>query len=139
MPMNPDDIVKYKSLYLQTSWGYLNMLQKNVAFLQKGPQEEKAIDASHLAAHSLKSQSNLMGYNQIGKIAGQMEEVFKAVKEKTFVLNNDILDVIISALRKVHFSLEQIAENGNEVDMAEESGKLNGLFKQSGEDSKKME
>lgn len=131
--MNPDDIVKYKSLYLQTSWGYLNMLQKNVAFLLKDPQEEKAIDASHLAAHSLKSQSALMGYNQIGKIAGQMEEVFRAVKEKTFVLQNDLLGVVLSALSKIHFSLEQIAENGAEVDMTDEANKLDALFKQTTE------
>ncbi len=61
MSMNQDDITKYKSLYLQTSWGYLNMLRKNVAFLLKGGKNETALDAAHLSAHSLKSQSILNG------------------------------------------------------------------------------
>jgi chemotaxis protein histidine kinase CheA len=129
MSMDPGDVVKYKGLYLQTSWGYLNMLQKNVAFLQKGDKTETLIDGSYLAAHSLKSQSLLMGYGQTGKLAGQMEEILRAAKEKRFVLNEEILTVIVSALGKIHQSLDKIAANDVEVDMTEESQKLEELFK----------
>lgn len=128
--MNPDDIVKYKSLYLQTSWGYLNMLMKNGAFLTKGPQTDTIIDSSYLAAHSLKSQSTLMGYNQIGKLSGVIEQILKAKKEKTGELNNEMLDVILAGLKKIQASLTQIAENGSEVDMNEEIVKLEKFVKQ---------
>jgi chemotaxis protein histidine kinase CheA len=128
MSMNPDDIVKYKSLYLQTSWGYLNMLQKNNAFLMKDQKNKTAIDASHLASHSLKSQSILMGYTQIGKLAGQMEDIFKAAKENRFNLTPEILIIINSVLRKIHDSLEKIAESQLEVNMSDESEKLEKLF-----------
>ncbi len=128
--MNPDDIVKYKSLYLQTSWGYLNMLMKNGAFLTKGPQTDTIIDSSYLAAHSLKSQSTLMGYNQIGRLSGIIEQIFKAKKEKTLELNNEMLDVILAGLKKVQASLTQIAENGTEVEMNEEIEKLEKFVKQ---------
>lgn len=125
--MNQEDIVKYKSLYLQTSWGYLNMLRKNVAFLLKGTQVETAVDASHLASHSLKSQSILMGYTQIGKFSGILEELFKATKDKAIVLNNETLEIMLTGLRKVQDSLSQIAENGDEVDLSEENTKLEGV------------
>lgn len=130
MPMDPDDVVKYKSLYLQTSWGYLNMLMKNGAFLTKGPQTDGIIDSSYLAAHSLKSQSILMGYNQIGKLSGVIEQILKAKKENTGELNNEMLDVILSGLKKVQESLRQIAENGSEVAMSEEIEKLEKFVKQ---------
>ena len=129
MPMNHEDVVKYKSLYLQTSWGYLNMLQKNVGFLLNGVQSENVIESLHLAAHSLKSQSILMGYNQIGQFSGLLEQIFKAAKEKAFVPNNEILELILKGLSNVHLSLSQIAENGTEVDMSETITKIEGLYK----------
>jgi chemotaxis protein histidine kinase CheA len=129
MPMNHEDVVKYKSLYLQTSWGYLNMLQKNVGFLLNGVQSENVIESLHLAAHSLKSQSILMGYNQIGQFSGLLEQIFKAAKEKSFVPNNEILDLILNGLNNVHLSLTQIAENGTEVDMSETITKIEGMYK----------
>lgn len=131
MAMNPEDIVKYKSLYLQTSWGYLNMLQKNVAFLLKDVQNVNAIDASHIAAHSLKSQSILMGYNHIGNFAALLEEIFKAVKDKKYSIPHEILDGISTGLKKVHISLTQIAENGTEVEMAEDIAFLENMYKNS--------
>lgn len=127
MSMNPEDIIKYKSLYLQTSWGYLNMLQKNVAFLLKDPKIENAIDSCHLASHSLKSQSLLMGFEQIGKLSGIMEEVFKKAKEKTAELNSEILGVILKGLDDIHLSLTQIAENGNEVIMTDVIAQLENI------------
>lgn len=128
MSMNPDDVVKYKSLYLQTSWGYLNMLQKNIAFLINDQHNMSATDASHLAAHSLKSQSYLMGFNQIGKLSGQMEEIFRAAKDGNFTVSQEVLNVMSSALKKIHDSLEKIAESQLEVDMSEESEKLSKIF-----------
>jgi chemotaxis protein histidine kinase CheA len=129
MPMNHEDVVKYKSLYLQTSWGYLNMLQKNVGFLLNGVQSDNVIESLHLAAHSLKSQSILMGYNQIGQFSGLLEQIFKAAKEKAFVPNNEILELILKGLSNVHLSLSQIAENGTEVDMSDTVTKIEGLYK----------
>ncbi|HUQ84946.1 MAG TPA: Hpt domain-containing protein [Candidatus Limnocylindrales bacterium] len=127
--MNPEDIIKYKSLYLQTSWGYLNMLMKNVAFLMNGPQTEPIIDGSYLAAHSLKSQSALMGYEQIGKISGIVEQILKLTKEKTLELNQEKLEIILNGLRKVQLSLTQIAENKDEAEMSDEIKNLETLLK----------
>ena len=129
MAMNQEDITQYKSLYLQTSWGYLNMLRKNVAFLLKGTQAENALDSAHLAAHSLKSQSILMGYNQIGKISEEMEKIFNETKENKTMLKESTLRIILSGLKKVQISLAQISENGGEVDMIEEINKLGELIK----------
>lgn len=134
--MNPEDIIKYKSLYLQTSWGYLNMLQKNNAFLLLDQKNISAIEASHLAAHSLKSQSLLMGYSQIGKLSGQMEEIFKAAKDGKFNITKDILNIFSSVIKKIHDSLEKISESQLEIDMSEESNKLKELFNISIDDNK---
>jgi chemotaxis protein histidine kinase CheA len=129
MSMNPEDIIKYKSLYLQTSWGYLNMLQKNVGFLLKDNQNAGSIDSCHLAAHSLKSQSVLMGFENIGKFSGLMEEIFKAAKEKTYSLNNSVLEIMLNGLKNVHLSLTQIAENGTEVTMTDVIAQLENVKK----------
>ncbi len=120
MAMNPDDVIKYKSLYLQTSWGYLNMLRRNVSFLLRGTQMQNAVEAAHLAAHSLKSQSILMGYGQIGELSGKMEQIFRISKEQNIFPENQILELMLETLKKVQISLTQISENGTEVDMSEE-------------------
>ncbi len=127
--MNQDDITKYKSLYLQTSWGYLNMLRKNLAFIQNGTQKDNVVESAHLAAHSLKSQSILMGYNQIGELSEKMEKLFKAVMEKSFVLDDATLGVMLSGLKKIQSSLAQISENGQDLDMSEEINELDSTIK----------
>lgn len=124
MAMNEGDITKYKSLYLQTSWGYLNMLRKNVAFLLKGVKAEHAVDSAHLAAHSLKSQSILMGYMQIGKLSERIEKILQASKENTLILDKLVLQIMLDGLAKVQLSLTNIADNGDEVDMGTEIDEL---------------
>lgn len=130
MPMDHEDIIKFKSLYLQTSWGYLNMLLKNMAFLQKGKAAESVIDGSHLASHSLKSQSLLMGYDQVGKLSELIEKIFKKTKEKSFTLDPKTLDTILAGLNKIQLSLTQIADNGDEAEMNEEISNLEAVIKQ---------
>ncbi len=124
MPMNPDDVTKFKSLYLQTAWGYLNMLNKSIAFLLKGEQTKEAVESAHLAAHSLKSQSLLMGYVQIGTMQGEMEKIFNDCKEKLTVPDNTTMDIILSGLKKIQTSLLQISDSGKEMDMSDEIKKL---------------
>lgn len=126
--MNHDDVIKYKSLYLQTSWGYLNMLRKNIAFLQKGTKAQHSIDAAHLAAHSLKSQSNLMGYTQLGQLSEVMEKIFKANKDNVLILDSFTLEIIHDALKELQLSLSQIADNGQEIDLKGEIEKLNTII-----------
>lgn len=124
MSMTQNDVVKYKSLYLQTSWGYLAMLRKNIAFLLSDTQIDKALEAVHLASHSLKSQSILMGYNQIGKFSKQMEVIFNKGKEEVLIPDKITLSIILNGLNKVQLSLSQISSGGQEVDMSEEIKKL---------------
>lgn len=120
MSMNQEDIIKYKSLYLQTSWGYLNMLRKNSAFLLKKTRKGNAVDAAHLAAHSLKSQSILMGYDQIGKISERMEKIFSIQKDNSTDLEDSTLKIIMSSLHRIQLSLTRISEKGTEIDMTDE-------------------
>lgn len=125
--MTQEDIIKYKSLYLQTSWGYLNMLRKSIAFLIQGSQARPVLNSAHLAAHSLKSQSILMGYNQIGELSKILEGIFKAENKNINVTDKIALEIILKALAKVQLSLTQISENGKEIDMSEEINKLKSL------------
>ncbi|HSW48180.1 MAG TPA: Hpt domain-containing protein [Candidatus Saccharimonadales bacterium] len=122
--MNNEDIIKYKSLYLQTSWGYLNMLRKNIAFLLHGRSATSAVDSAHLAAHSLKSQSILMGYTKIGELCEEMEHIFQESKQNSAVPDEEILKIMLESLKTIQLSLTQISENAKELDLSEETDRL---------------
>ena len=83
MLLSQDDINKYKPLYLSTAKDYLKNMQIHISNLLKNEQKEIAIKQIHIDAHSLKSQSQVMGYNNISKISEIIEHNFnKYEKEK---------------------------------------------------------
>lgn len=126
MPLSTDDIVKYKNLYLQTARNYLQNMQLNISFLLKKEQSETSVRQVHIDAHSLKSQSQIMGYNHIAKISEIIEKLFNKHENENAQIRKDILIQIQADLSRLHDSLTEIERQGKELDL---TGVINKLEK----------
>lgn len=117
MPLSPDDIIKYKNLYLQTARNYLENMQLNISFLLKKEQAETALKQVYIDAHSLKSQSQIMGYNHVAKVSEIIENIFNKRGNENTSVNKNTLILIQADLSRLQDSLTEIEKHGKELDL----------------------
>lgn len=127
MALSSDDIIKYKNLYLQTARNYLQNLQLNISFLLKKEQADTAIKQAHIDAHSLKSQSQMMGYNHIAKVSEIIEYIFNRQEKENAQIRKDVLIQIQADLSRLQDSLAEIEKQGKELDLSVVIDKLEKL------------
>ena len=124
MLLSQDDINKYKTLYLSTAKDYLKNMQMHISHLLKSEQKEVAITQIHIDAHSLKGQSQVMGYNNIAKISEIIEYTFNKNEKENIEVKHDTLIKIQKALSALLDSTTQIEKTGKELDLKEIINKL---------------
>ena len=118
MPLSDIDIIKYKKLYLETAKNYLENMQLNISFLLKGEQIKNAIKQVHIDAHSLKSQSKIMGYENFATLTEIIEYLFNKEEKENIIMPNDLLIKIQSDITGLMDSLKEIEQTGKELDLS---------------------
>ncbi len=92
MPFSQEDQLKYKALYLQTAREYVKALEENLTKLNTPDETKDIIDTLHRDAHSLKGQSEMMGYHAVGALSLLMENIFRTKVEKNLDLTPEIIN-----------------------------------------------
>lgn len=77
--MPNDDLSKYKDLYLKTAKEYLSKI--DVSFESSSTNPQQAVEDLYIDVHSLRGQSNTMGYIAAAKLCEPVEEKLKVMKE----------------------------------------------------------
>lgn len=114
--MDSNDLSSFKGLYLKTARDYIVSMKDNVDRLKANHQDQQAITDMHIIAHSLKSQSLVMGYSKMGKGSEQIEKIFSAIKNGGKVVTPILLDQISSVIEKFIESLSHIETTDTEID-----------------------
>lgn len=119
MPLSHSDIQKYKKLFLQSANNYAENMQENIAFLINRQHVFTAIKQVHLDAHSLKSQSTLMGYGQMAKLAEIIEFLFNKEEKEGEHIKHSVLIKIQADVARLIDSLKEIEKNDREMDLTD--------------------
>ncbi|MEK7572221.1 MAG: Hpt domain-containing protein [Patescibacteria group bacterium] len=128
MDITPEDKMKYKPLYVRTARAYINDMQQQIAILLKEPHNTEAIGIIHMAAHSLGSQSLVMGYSSIGELARLIEKIFRAKKDTRETIESEILASINVCVKRMIVSLYEIEKTGEELALTTEIKQLTSLL-----------
>ena len=118
------DISQYRDLYLQTAPDLVNAMQQYLNDLAKNSNDKKTVFELYRAAHSLKSQSLMMGYAQLGLANRMMEALFKKINEGKQTFSNAILTLAAEIVSHMKNSLDQIKNYNKEADLKEDIKKL---------------
>ncbi len=113
------DLHEYKTLYLKTSQDLVELLQKSLGVLSTTSLDAEATSEAHRAAHSLKSQSMVMGYMQIGLSSRALEILLAKIKQKELVPTSELLDEMHKTVVAISRSLAEIKSHKPEVTMSE--------------------
>jgi chemotaxis protein histidine kinase CheA len=125
--MPVDELKKYKNLYLQTAAQYVESIKTSSNSLTKDPKNTDAIKQLHIDSHSLKSQSLMMQYNNIGHFCEVVEKAMAQVIEANQEVPPQVLSLIQEGIGGVEKALKEIEANDTEVDLTEVTNKLNEL------------
>lgn len=118
------DLAQYRELYLKTSRDLLTEMQTQLTRLTNDQEDAEAIAIFHRTAHSLKSQSLVMGYEQIGNVSRQLEALFLLFKEKELSLNQTYIDMVTTIISHIEHAILDIEKSEHEPDLSEDIKEL---------------
>lgn len=103
------DLNSYKDLYFKTSLEYLYQLKNNLKQYQSGNGVMNSVEFElYRLAHTLKGQSNFMGYTNFGDLCSLLTKIFLEIKDKKisltpemFIVVNASIDTLINANSKL--------------------------------------
>ena len=118
--MQPDELAQYKPLFLQTAWDYLRQLETSIDFLRENTHQKEAIVSAHISAHSLKSQSIVMNYEETAKLCHELEQLFSLLKDTEERLSSDDLVKLTGVVMSLKEAVSAISADHTEPDMTAE-------------------
>ena len=111
------DLSQYRELYLKTSQDLIIEMKTQLDKLKVTITDTAAIEVLHRTAHSLKSQSLVMGYQQIGTVNRQLEALFLLFKQKELTITIEYIDMIIHIVEHIEKALVLINSSEHEPDL----------------------
>lgn len=114
------DYAEYKPLFIKTAWEYMRDLETGIDALQNNPLNEQALETLHISAHSLKSQSLVMGYEQFAHTAHELEKLFYFLKNGGVQLESEEFLKVRGVIQSMKEVLTHISSEDNESDMSGE-------------------
>ena len=118
----------YKQLYLQTAGEHLSNLAQTSHLLTTNRNDHEALDTLHRSFHSLKSQSLIMGYKQLGELAKTLELFYKQLIEKKNEITDIQINLTLEAITHMNASLNNISRDNKELDLSSDVKKINQQF-----------
>lgn len=102
------DSSDYKSLYMQTAKEYVVSLLAGCNKLINDSQNREAISQIHISSHSLKSQSQVMGFTDIADLSGNIEKISKDILDGVREIDNAFMSLLKHSVDELNLKLAQI-------------------------------
>lgn len=110
--MGQINLSDYKNIYMQTAREYVNKIISAYSKLSVNPQDKEAAIEIHLSLHSLKGQSQIMGFTNIINACESTEEAVENILKGTRKIGDDFLTLLKRSVDKINSELGLI-EKGN--------------------------
>ena len=83
--------------------------------LENTPANRDLINSAYRDLHSLKGAVRMIGFNNIQMIIHKMEDIFDAVNQGEYRLENDVINILNKSLEIVSKYLQESVKNGREI------------------------
>ena len=108
------DTSQYLEIFLDETKEHLQNLNTQIMDLEQNPENMDTINEIFRAAHSLKGMAGTMGYKRMQALTHDMENVFSEVRNGTFKVQPDMIDVLFKCLDALEEYLENIQQTTEE-------------------------
>ncbi len=113
-----EDMQEYLELYLSEAEDLLQSLNESLLEFEKTPERKEYIDEIQRCAHTLKSSSASMGFNQISELSHQMEDVLGSMKRDEVEINDYVVDIIFECFDVLERGVDNVRKGVEEPDVS---------------------
>ncbi len=107
---------RLRRAFIEESEEILEKLDRALMDLENNTESEEIINEIFRLVHSLKSESAIVGFNNLSELAHTMEDVFDKIRSGTLNLDQDRIDVIINAVDLMHEMVSSVSKGGKDSD-----------------------
>ncbi len=121
---------KIRDAYLEEINELLESLNHQLLSFENSPEEKEIINEIFRLTHSIKSESALVGYLNIAKVAHKMEDIFDKIKNNSIRADRNVMNALFKSYDKIMELTHIIQNNGDEsiVDISNEINILNKIL-----------
>jgi len=125
------DVSQYLEIFIDETKEHLQSLNTSILELEQDPSSMDTVNEIFRAAHSLKGMAGTMGFKRMQALTHDMENVFSEVRNGTFAVTAEIIDVLFQCLDSLDEYLNNIQATADEGTNDSESliKALNGFLK----------
>ena len=131
----PEDLSKYKDVFLSEAKEHLASMNKSLLKLEKNPAEIELANDIFRASHTLKSMAATMNYHKMAALCHAMEDVLEVIKKKKIKLD-ECVDILFECFDTLELSLRGVSKNKEELPTDPLVQKLRTLVMRHGEREK---
>ena len=103
--MGQVNLSDYKNIYLQTAREYVNGMLSAYSKLSKNSQDKEAVIVIHLSAHSLKGQSQIMGFTNIVNLCEGVEESLEDILKGVDKVDDNFVALLKKSVDDINLEL----------------------------------
>jgi len=113
-----EDMQEYLDLYLSEAEDLLQSLNESLLEFEKTPEKQEYIDEIQRCAHTLKSSSASMGFNQISELSHCMEDVLGGMKKEEIEINDYVVDIIFECFDVLERGVDNVRNGRDEPEVS---------------------
>jgi chemotaxis protein histidine kinase CheA len=106
--MGQVDLNSYKNLYLQTAEEYVNNMSLSYSKLSTNSKDDEAANMVHLSAHSLRSQSQVMGFISVANLCANIEKTSRDIEDGVVQIDDKFIIFLKDSIDKLKLELAKI-------------------------------
>ncbi len=107
---------EYKEIFLEESEDQLREWEEGLLELEKSPENKEMIDKIFRAIHTLKGSAGFVGFEELQKLAHDLESGLQEVRDGSKKLTQDIIEILFEGLDLCQRLISSFAE-GKESDV----------------------
>ena len=108
------DVSQYLEIFIDETKEHLQSLNTSILDLEQDPSSMDTVNEIFRAAHSLKGMAGTMGFKRMQALTHDMENVFSEVRNGTFAVSAEIVDVLFQCLDALDEYLNNIQASADE-------------------------
>jgi len=108
------DVSQYLEIFIDETKEHLQSLNTSILELEQDPTSMDTVNEIFRAAHSLKGMAGTMGFKRMQALTHDMENVFSEVRNGTFTVTAEIIDVLFQCLDALDEYLNNIQTTADE-------------------------
>ncbi len=89
---------RFQEIFIEEANDLINQLEEKLLQLESEPEDDKLIDNVFRIMHTLKGNSNMFGFDNMGDITHHLENIYEEIRSGNLKINREILDITLQCI-----------------------------------------